>query len=493
MTSYKKFTKNVGLVGIAQIVGALKGLILLPILTKTLGTEFYGIWAQIMVTVSLLMPLALLQLGFAMTRFLAAETDKEKISKGFYSIFAASSFAAFALSLLIFLLAEPLAVAVFGGADATYFVKLAAFLVLLMTLDQVIIEYFVAFRQMERYAVFMILQTIGEVLLIGYLVLSGYGLFGAIVSLLVVKAIVFAAGFLLIGREVGVNKPNISVIKSYLPFSLPMIPTTLCIWIVNLSDRYVIGYFLNIEAVGIYSAAYGLGCLVAFFFAPISTVLLPTITNLYENNDIQELKMHLKYSLKFFLMFAIPSLFGLSILSKSLLRTLTTSEFVGGYLIVPIVALATILFNCSSVTMNVVVLHKRTKLVGAIYAISASINMAMNIFLVLMIGILGAAIATLMTFAVHLSVVSIISFRSFSFDIDLKFIIKSVISSGVMGAIILKLNSLGAINILISIGIATVVYFGVLILLKGFTKEEYTFLKDILTVTLTFFSNRFFR
>ena len=69
-----------------------------------------------MVTVSLLMPLALLQLGFAMTRFLAAEKDKEKISNGFSSIFAAASSTAFVLSFLIFILAEPLAVAVFGGA-----------------------------------------------------------------------------------------------------------------------------------------------------------------------------------------------------------------------------------------------------------------------------------------------------------------------------------------------------------------------------------------
>ena len=216
MNPYKKFTKDVGLAGIANIVATLKGLILLPILTKTLGAESYGIWAQIMATVSLLMPFALLQLGFATTRFLAAETDKAKISKGVSSIFAASSFTAFALSLLIFIFAEPLAVAVFGGAGAAYFVKLAAFLVLLMTLDQVIIEYFMAFRQMERYAVFSILQTVGEVLLIGYLVLSGYGLFGAIISLLVVKVIVFAAGVLMVGREVRVSKPSVAVIKSFI-------------------------------------------------------------------------------------------------------------------------------------------------------------------------------------------------------------------------------------------------------------------------------------
>ena len=488
---YKKFTKDVGLAGVAQLVSSLKGLILLPILTKTLGAESYGIWTLILATVSLLMPLALLQLGFAMTRFLAAEKDKAKISKGFYSIFAASSFTAFVLSLLIFILAEPLAVAVFGGADAAYFVKLAALLVLLMTLDQVIIEYFVAFRQMERYAVFMILQTVGEVLLIGYLVLSGYGLFGAIVSLLIVKALIFAAGFLVVGREVRISKPSLSVIKSYLPFSLPLIPTTLCIWIVNLSDRYVIGYFMNIEAVGIYSAAYGLGSLVAFFFAPIGVVLLPTITNLYENNKIQELKTHLKYSLKFFLMLAIPSLFGLSILSKSLLRTLTTSEFVSGYMIVPPVALATILFYCTPFYTTTLYLFKRTKIVGLVYLISASSNMVMNIILVPIIGILGAAVSTLITFMIHLFLFNI-CFKKLPFDIDWKlfdiidwkFIVKSVTASIIMGVAIFKLNLAGAVGILILIAVATVTYFGILIILKGFSKEESAFFKNIVKAVI---------
>ncbi len=480
MNPYKKFTKDVGLVGIAQIIGTLKGLILLPILTKTLGTEMYGTWALIMAIISFLMPLALLQLGFAMTRFLAAEKDKAKINRGVSSIFAASSFTAFILSFLIFILAESLALAVFGGAGAAYFVKLAAFLVLLMTLDQVIIEYFVAFQQMERYAAFSILQMVGEVVLTGYLVLSGYGLFGAIVSLLVVKVLVFAAGVLVVWREVRVSKPSIAMIKSYLGFSLPLIPNGLCIWIITLSDRYVIGYFMNIDAVGIYSAAYGLGSLVAFFYSPISIVLLPALTNFFGNNEVKELKTYLKYSLNFYLMFAIPSFFGISILSKPLLGTLTTPEFVSGYLIVSIVALATIFLNCASIINNGLVLFNKTKTIGLITIISALINLISNIILVPLVGILGAAISTLMTFIILLLITTYLNFKRLPFDIDLNFITKSVLSSSIMVLVILQLNLIGVVNILISIGIATVVYFGVLILLKGFTRGEYIFLKGII-------------
>ena len=87
MNPYKKYAKNVSLVTIANIISTLKGFILLPILTKALGAELYGMWALILVTISLLAPLCTLELGFAIVRFLGAEKDKEKISEGFSSIF----------------------------------------------------------------------------------------------------------------------------------------------------------------------------------------------------------------------------------------------------------------------------------------------------------------------------------------------------------------------------------------------------------------------
>ena len=68
MTEYKLFAQRVGLVGITNLIFSLRGLILIPILTKTLGADAYGIWSVIMVTISLLSPLALLGLTSAWDR-----------------------------------------------------------------------------------------------------------------------------------------------------------------------------------------------------------------------------------------------------------------------------------------------------------------------------------------------------------------------------------------------------------------------------------------
>jgi len=114
-----------------------------------------------------------------------------------------------------------------------------------------------------------------------------------------------------------------------------------------------------------------------------------------------------------------------------------------------------------------------------IYVGLALLNVALNIILVLFIGIIGAAIATLITFMTQLVVASRMSSKGLRFDVDFRFIVKSVISSAVMAIVAWQLNPAGLVNILISVIIAVVVYFGVLILLRGFTKREYRALRDI--------------
>jgi len=478
--SYKKYAKDTILAAIANLALTLRWLILLTILSKALGTEGYGIWFQIQVTIPLLVLFSTMSLGPAMTRFLAGETNKSKISTGFFSYLILTLLTSILFSALMFVFAEPFANAVFGGAGAVPFVKLAAFLVLLTAIDGVVTDYFVTLRQIGKYSIFLFGQAIGEIALVAYLVFSGFGLYGAIAALLITRALLFITGFSVVKPQIRFSAPSFSVIKPYLSFSLPLVFISLCWWIYNLSDRYIIGIFLGAEAIGIYSAAYVLATVGELFYSPLTVVLFPAITYFYENDKIQEVKTHLKYSLKFYLMLAIPVAFGASILAKSLLATLTSFEFIAGSSIIPVVAIATLLFHSSSIIMRVPMLFKRTKVIGLIDGACAAISVGMNVILVPLIGILGAAISALVVFMLRLIAISIISFKQLSFDVNPKFIAKAVISSLVMGAAIWWLNPIGTVNILLSIIAGSIIYFLVLVLLRGFTRQEYSFLRAIL-------------
>ena len=73
MSDYELLVKRVGLTGLASLVVALGPIIVLPILTKILTIQEYGIWSLIVVTASFVPMLVLLGLPNSMVRFLAPE------------------------------------------------------------------------------------------------------------------------------------------------------------------------------------------------------------------------------------------------------------------------------------------------------------------------------------------------------------------------------------------------------------------------------------
>ena len=483
MSEYKLFTQQIGLIGITNLIISLRGIILLPILTKTLGAYEYGIWAQIMVTISLCTPLVTIGLLSGITRFLAAETDKKEIQEGFFSSLIVIFFSGIVLSSLLFLSSNFLSHMIFHTKEAIPLIKISAFIILIWALDRASLQFFRTRRQMTKYSGFMLLENFGELGLITYLVLHGFGLFGVVISLLIVKTITFGIMLFVIISQIGIKLPNFTKIKPYLVFGLPMLPSYIFVWIINSSDLYVIGYFMDSASVGVYSAAYGIGVTISMFIGPISTVLYPTILKLWEENKIEEVKTHLEYSIKYYLMLAIPATFGLSVLAKQFLLALTTSQFIYGSVLIPLIAVSSIFSSFYSINMYILAMVKKTKIIGALLMVAAIVNMTLNIIFVPLIGILGAAISTLVSFLILSLLMYYLAISNIKFGLGLKFILKSLLASFVISFLIFEYNPTGMINVLISIGFATGVYFGLLTLLKGFSKDELKFLKSLFKIS----------
>ena len=481
MPEYKLFAQRVGLVGITNLIFSLRGLILIPILTKTLGADAYGIWSVIMVTISLLSPLALLGLTSAMIRFLAAEKDKRSIQEGFYSVIFIVFFAGLIISLIVFLLADSFAITILKDISAAPLIKIASVVILLQALDLASLEFFRAFGRMKKYSGLMLLQTVAEVGFVAYFVLAGFGLFGAVVSLVISRGIVLLIGASYIFKEIGFRLPKFYGLEDYLKFGLPLVPTAMLGWITSSSDRYLIGFFSSSQMVGIYSAAYNIGMMIGFFGAPLQIILFPTISKLYEEGKEQEMKTYLAYSLKYFLLFTIPSLFGLCILSRQILLIMTRPEFVAqGLLILPIVAVGALFFGLyGAIFAWILIVAKRTRLIFILVSFSALINLFLNILFIPVYGIIAAAITTLIAYFILFSMTFYFSQKCIKFEVPYDFIGKSVFASLVMASVIYWANPTGVFYVGVMILVSTGVYFGVLALLKGFGKEEVEFLKGI--------------
>lgn len=478
---YKKFTKDIGIISITQAlvaIGSLHGIILVPILTKNLVPTDYGIFVQLTFVIALLMSVATLGLPYTLVRYIAGEKDKKEIQEGIISTSIFIFFVSFILAAFIITLSETVLRDHLGGAADL--VKIIALIMPFWYTSQVFLNVFRAFQEMKSYSALVLFQTYGEVALITYLVLSGHSIFGALLAVLVVRAALFlVAGYSAI-KKVGVKKPDFTRLKKYLSFGLPLVPVALSAWVVSASDRYIIGSFLGSAHVAFYDPGCVLGNTIALSIGPLSFVLLAALVKLFEENRMKEVQNILRYSLKYFLLMAIPAVFGLAVLSKPLLTTLSTGEIaINGYLIVPFAATSMLFYGAYTVFSHILILEKKTKIIGYIWIISAILNLTFNVILVPLIGILGAAISTLAIYTLVTLLTTCYAFKYFKFHIDWDFIGKSIAASAIMSFIVYCLNPISPIGLLATIGMGTAVYGIIIIVTRGLNQDEIHFFKDV--------------
>jgi O-antigen/teichoic acid export membrane protein len=171
-------------------------------------------------------------------------------------------------------------------------------------------------------------------------------------------------------------------------------------------------------------------------------------------------------------MFLIPSAFGLSVLAKTLLNVLTTPEFIPGLFVVPIVAFGAVMFCFFQISIFIVHLVHKTAITIKLLIVSALLNVILNIILVPLVGIVGAAIATLIAYSVLGILTIIVTQKDIKYDLSLPFLVISTFSAAVMALIIWLINPTNIIMILITILIGIIIYFCMLLLLRAFTEEE---------------------
>jgi len=475
--SYQKFSKDLGIIGVVNLLVATRGIIILPIITKMMGAESYGAWTQVIITLSLASLFVPLRLPPTLIRFLSAEKNHQKIQDGIYSVFLAVLAISSIASLLL---------VSFSGFFADILniqkavIKILALTIILECLNTVFYSTFRLLDEVKKYSFFLLSQTFGDIAFVALATILKFGIIGIVSSLLITRLIVFLAMGALIVKRIGIKFPNFWDIRKYLNYSLPAIPGDISFWLVQSSDRYLIGFFLGIVFVGYYAPIYTIASVLNFFIAPFEFILPVFLSRLFDENKLDDLRNYLKYSLKYFLVIAIPSSFGLSILSKQLLTILSTREIAEhSFFITPFIVLSVLFYGLYAIIGQILFLKKKTKIIGIIWTIAGLLNIGLNLFAIPAYGLMGAAVTTLIGYLFACLMGSYFSFKNFRFDLDFAFILKSLTATFLMSATILFINPVSIISIIFSIILGSILYGLVLILLKAFEKKEFLLFAEI--------------
>ena len=166
--------------------------------------------------------------------------------------------------------------------------------------------------------------------------------------------------------------------------------------IYKLMDKIMIGMFTDVSNVAFYENAEKIINVPTLVVAALGTVMMPRISNLISNNNVDDAKKYFNASIEFVFFFSIPVVFGLIFVGSDLCQIYLGNDFIKSGQILQLLSVTVFFVSIANVvrTQYLIPMAK-----DKIYIIStvlgAVINFILNIILIQMIGVSGACIGTI--------------------------------------------------------------------------------------------------
>jgi O-antigen/teichoic acid export membrane protein len=229
------------------------------------------------------------------------------------------------------------------------------------------------------------------------LLLGGYGLTGVIASD-AAASLLFALMLLptlFRGAAWGLER---EALRDALQFGLPKVPHGLMLQLQNLADRWILAAFAERATVGLYHQGYTLGQGVKFALAAFEPAWQPFVYAQIGRPDAPRTIARIAtYVWAVFLSLGLL----VAVLGRELLVALTfrNPAFWAAAPIVPVVVLAYLLQGAFLLTSIGIAIEKQARYYPVITAVAATTNIALNLALIPAWGMMGAAWATVASYA----------------------------------------------------------------------------------------------
>lgn len=249
-------------------------------------------------------------------------------------------------------------------------------------------------------------------------------------------------------------------------------------WIGNLSDKFygtlditVLGVFVASGLVGVYSVVWSLVTFLAIFGDGIQRTLFPELSKLSSEGHSEQVSHLTEVALAFSSVLLIPGLIGGVLVADDLLRIYGPS-FVRGQQVLGILIFAAIVRTYNKQLLNALNAIDRPDLAFRSNVVFLGTNTALNVGLIYLYGIVGAAVATAMSATVGLVVSTRYTTRELHVSAPLGEISRQGIAALCMGLVVWAVDralasvtvaGLPEITVVVTIAIGAGTYFAVLL------------------------------
>lgn len=435
MDKYKKLAVNTVIFAIGTFSSKILSFLLMPFITKVMGTGEYGAADLVQQTANVLIPVVTLAVNSAALRF---ALDKAADKRDVFTTGIRTTFVGFAIFLVFIPVFPLIKVNDFVLGDYTLLIYL---FVLVSSMRQLCQQFVRGCGHVRLFAIDGILATatnLGFTLL--YLGVFHWGVTGYVMSIITSDALsvlfLFWRGHL--ASQIKWKGNNPIVRKNMLKYCIPLIPTIILWWIINVSNRYLVTYFIGLDANGLYTAASKIPNFVVMFSSIFIDAWQLSAVDEYDSED------RAKFFTNIFRIYSggVFTVASALILFDQFITTILVSDsYYTSWEYVPVLIIATT-FSCLVNFLASIYMAEKKSVMSMVTAmLGAVMNVVVSLILIPRIGTVGAAVGTAVSF-ITVFVARVINTRKYV-KIDFKFgqMIPQVIILIVQTVVLLKLRS----------------------------------------------------
>ncbi len=386
------------------------GFLMIPLYTRYLAPADYGIieLVELFVTIAGIC-FGLSVVGDSMVRiYHEYNDDRDRRTVVSSAIFIVAALAG-GVAMLVMILAEPISLLVFSTAKYAWLLR-SAFLALLFSS---VTEIALLYQQVRQRAIFFVTFYVAQLLAgaglnVYFIAYAGRGVWGFVLSKLVVTGISVAVLLWVVLRETG-RRFHWGSARRMVRFGGPLMLSSVSMFIIHFSDRFFLNHFASLADVGIYALAYKLGFLVTYLVGqPFGSVWNVSLFAHVEEHRWKEKFARIFSSLAFFLLFAAT---GIAVFADGMLALSVSRAYLAAAVLVPVIALGYAFRETGDFFRGMLFINKRVLLFGRITICCAVLNLGLDWMLIKQYGSAGAAWATLLTWLAYMAACWILASR----------------------------------------------------------------------------------
>jgi O-antigen/teichoic acid export membrane protein len=392
----KELFRHSAVYGLGSIVARVLGVLLLPLYTRYLSPSDYGLIETLVALTAVLSALVAQAMKSAFFRFYFDSAEQHGrllvVRTAFWYVMAAST----AVLVAGISAAQPISWLLFH-TDSHAGLVIAAFIGLWAAMNY---EQMTSLFRVEQRSTAYVIATLANVAItiaatVLLVVVFDKGPLGVLVGNFTGTLAVYAALLVYSRHALGLQFDT-TLYRSMNRFGLPLVPSAVALWLTNFSDRFFLVKLTDAHEVGLYS----IGVRVAS-----AIVLLLTAFRLawpafaYSIDDDREARRTYSFVLTYVVFVCCWLALGLGLLAPWILKLITTEPFYPAENVVAPLAFSVAAFGAYVVVQIGTGRARQTRTNWIVTGVAAVVNVTLNLILIPPYGRMGAAIATVVAYA----------------------------------------------------------------------------------------------